>query len=104
MLIAMISLAGVPFTAGFLGKFLIFDAAIQHHQFVLAAVGVITVGLRLLLLFQSRARDVLAGAEKRGTDFNQWAFTRCHVAADDRKHLARGLSAADSERAKSLNL
>ena len=44
MLIAMISLAGVPFTAGFLGKFLIFDAAIQHHQFVLAAVGVITVG------------------------------------------------------------
>jgi NADH-quinone oxidoreductase subunit N len=44
MLIAMISLAGVPFTAGFLGKFLIFDAAIQHHQFVLAGVGVITVG------------------------------------------------------------
>ncbi len=43
MLIAMISLAGVPFTAGFLGKFFIFDAAIQQHQFVLAAVGVITV-------------------------------------------------------------
>src|SRR5205807_9647442 len=32
MLIAMISLAGVPFTAGFFGKFLIFDAAIQHRQ------------------------------------------------------------------------
>ena len=44
MLLAMISLAGVPFTAGFLGKFLIFDAAIQHRQFVLAIVGVITVG------------------------------------------------------------
>jgi NADH-quinone oxidoreductase subunit N len=44
MLIAMISLAGVPFTAGFLGKFLIFDAAIQHRQFALAFVGVITVG------------------------------------------------------------
>ena len=32
MLVAMISLAGVPFTAGFLGKFFIFDAAIQQHQ------------------------------------------------------------------------
>jgi NADH-quinone oxidoreductase subunit N len=43
MLLAMISLAGVPFTAGFLGKFLIFDAAIQQHQFVLAIAGIITV-------------------------------------------------------------
>jgi NADH-quinone oxidoreductase subunit N len=44
MLIAMISLAGVPFTAGFLGKFFVFDAAIQQRQFALAFVGVITVG------------------------------------------------------------
>ena len=44
MLLAMISLAGVPFTAGFIGKFLVFDAAIQHRQFALAGVGVITVG------------------------------------------------------------
>ena len=47
MLIGMLSLAGVPFTAGFLGKFYVFDAAVQ---------------LRLLLLSQSGARDVLAGA------------------------------------------
>ena len=39
----MVSLAGVPFTAGFLGKFFIFDAAVQHHQFALVVVGVITV-------------------------------------------------------------
>src|SRR6059058_3915483 len=32
MLVGMISLAGVPFTAGFLGKFFIFDAAIRQHQ------------------------------------------------------------------------
>ena len=44
MLIAMISLAGVPFTAGFLGKFFVFDAAMQHRQYALAAVGVLTVG------------------------------------------------------------
>jgi len=44
MLIGMLSLAGVPFTAGFLGKFFIFDAAIQHHETLLVAIGVITVG------------------------------------------------------------
>ncbi len=43
MLIAMVSLAGVPFTAGFLGKFWIFDAAIQQHQTALVIIGVITV-------------------------------------------------------------
>jgi NADH-quinone oxidoreductase subunit N len=44
MLIGMISLAGVPFTVGFLGKFYIFYAAVLHRQIALVAVGVITVG------------------------------------------------------------
>jgi len=44
MLIGMASLAGVPFTAGFFGKFFIFYAAIAQHQTLLVAVGVITVG------------------------------------------------------------
>src|SRR5713101_6586063 len=44
MLIGMVSLAGVPFTAGFLGKFFIFYAAILQHQTALVVVGVITVG------------------------------------------------------------
>ncbi|MEP6705752.1 MAG: NADH-quinone oxidoreductase subunit N [Acidobacteriota bacterium] len=43
MLMAMASLAGIPFTAGFLGKFFIFDAAIRQHQTMLLVVGVITV-------------------------------------------------------------
>lgn len=43
MLIAMASLAGIPFTAGFLGKFFIFDAAIRQHQTTLVVIGVITV-------------------------------------------------------------
>jgi NADH-quinone oxidoreductase subunit N len=43
MLIAMASLAGVPFTAGFLGKFFVFDAALRHHQTTLVIAGVITV-------------------------------------------------------------
>ncbi len=44
MMIGMISLAGVPFTAGFLGKFFIFDAAIRQEQTLLVVIGVITVG------------------------------------------------------------
>jgi NADH-quinone oxidoreductase subunit N len=44
MLIGMVSLAGVPFTAGFLGKFFIFYAALLQRQIALVVVGVITVG------------------------------------------------------------
>jgi NADH-quinone oxidoreductase subunit N len=44
MLIGMVSLAGVPFTAGFLGKFYIFYAAVLQRQIALVFVGVITVG------------------------------------------------------------
>src|ERR1700719_1766940 len=43
MLTAMTSLAGVPFTAGFFGKFFIFNAAVSQHQTVLVVVGIITV-------------------------------------------------------------
>ncbi len=43
MLTAMLSLAGVPFTAGFVGKFLIFAAAVKAQQFVLIGVGIVTV-------------------------------------------------------------
>jgi NADH-quinone oxidoreductase subunit N len=44
MLVGMISLAGVPFTAGFLGKFYIFYAAVLQRQIALVVVGVLTVG------------------------------------------------------------
>src|SRR6201993_4306297 len=44
MLIGMVSLAGVPFTAGFLGKFYIFYAAVLQRQIALVFVAVITVG------------------------------------------------------------
>ena len=44
MLAAMLSLAGVPLTAGFFGKFFVFAAAIEQHHYVLAAIGVVTVG------------------------------------------------------------
>ncbi|MFL6543216.1 MAG: NADH-quinone oxidoreductase subunit N, partial [Chthoniobacterales bacterium] len=52
MLIAMASLAGVPFTAGFLGKFFIFDAAIRQQHFVVAGVGVVTVAAGFYYYFK----------------------------------------------------
>jgi len=43
MLIAMLSLAGIPFTAGFLGKLFIFAVAIQAGHWWLVGLGVVTV-------------------------------------------------------------
>lgn len=43
MLVAMASLAGLPFTIGFMGKFYIFLAAYESHQWVLIGIGFITV-------------------------------------------------------------
>jgi NADH-quinone oxidoreductase subunit N len=44
LLIAMASLAGVPLTAGFLGKFLVFKVAFESQQFLLIVLAIITVG------------------------------------------------------------
>jgi NADH-quinone oxidoreductase subunit N len=52
MLVAMASLAGVPFTAGFLGKFLVFDAAVSAHHIGLVVVAVITVGAGFYYYFK----------------------------------------------------
>ena len=43
MLVAMMSLAGVPFTAGFLGKFMVFRDAVAQGQWLLVGVGLVTV-------------------------------------------------------------
>ena len=52
MLIGMASLAGVPFTAGFLGKFYIFNAAVAHGQKTLIIAGVITVACGFYYYFK----------------------------------------------------
>ncbi len=43
MLVAMASLAGIPFTVGFFGKFFVFVAAYKQHQYLLIGIGLITV-------------------------------------------------------------
>jgi NADH-quinone oxidoreductase subunit N len=44
MLVAMLSLAGIPFTAGFLGKLFVFGVALYAQQYWLVAIGALTVG------------------------------------------------------------
>ena len=52
MVVAMSSLAGVPLTAGFYGKFLVFAQIIQAHHWVLLSLGVITVGAGFYFYFR----------------------------------------------------
>ncbi|NBV85130.1 MAG: NADH-quinone oxidoreductase subunit N [Verrucomicrobia bacterium] len=52
MLVAMSSLAGVPLTAGFYGKFLVFAQIVQAHQWVLLALGFITAGAGFYYYFR----------------------------------------------------
>ena len=68
MVVAMVSLAGLPFTAGFFGKFFIFAAAIAQKQFGLVAVGIVTVAcgfyyyLKVIRAMYWPGRDPSAGA------------------------------------------
>lgn len=45
MLLFMLSLTGIPLTGGFIGKFYVFGAAVQHQYFWLAAVAIINAGI-----------------------------------------------------------
>lgn len=47
MLVAMISLAGVPFTAGFFGKLLVFEASLAAGHYWLIGMGIVAVGAGL---------------------------------------------------------
>jgi NADH-quinone oxidoreductase subunit N len=44
MTMAIASLAGIPLTAGFLGKFLVFKSAVAAEQYVLIGIGILAVG------------------------------------------------------------
>ena len=44
MTMAIASLAGIPLTAGFLGKFLVFKSAVAAGHYTLIAVGIVAVG------------------------------------------------------------
>jgi NADH-quinone oxidoreductase subunit N len=45
MFIFLLSLTGIPLTGGFVGKFFVFGAAIQHQYFWLVGIAVVTTGI-----------------------------------------------------------
>ena len=82
MALFMLSLAGIPPTAGFVGKFYIFSAAMQANQVVLAVVGVLAsvisvyfyIRVIYLMYMVEPAREFAAPARAR------WALAAAWVA------------------------
>jgi NADH-quinone oxidoreductase subunit N len=52
MLLAMASLAGIPFTAGFTGKLLIFEVALKQGHYGLVVIGCVTVAAGFYYYFK----------------------------------------------------
>ena len=65
MLVFLLSLAGIPPTAGFIGKYYLFTAAMKAGYAWLAVLAVLDVGGLALLLLPDRRRDVLLGGGGR---------------------------------------
>ena len=71
MLLFMLSLGGIPPTAGFMGKFWLFSAAIDAHYYWLAVIGVLNSAVSLyyyirLVVFMYLKKDAI-GSEPRTT-------------------------------------
>jgi len=71
MLLFMLSLGGIPPTAGFMGKFWLFGAAIDAHYYWLAVIGVLNSAISLyyyvrIVVFMYLKRDVI-GSEPKTT-------------------------------------
>jgi NADH-quinone oxidoreductase subunit N len=50
--IAMLSLAGIPLTAGFIGKFYMFNAAISKYQIILVVIAVVNAIISIFYYFR----------------------------------------------------
>lgn len=50
--VAMLSLAGIPLTAGFVGKFMMFAAALNNYHLVLLIVAVVNAGIGIYYYFR----------------------------------------------------
>jgi NADH-quinone oxidoreductase subunit N len=67
MAVCMLSLAGVPLTAGFFGKLYIFSAAWEAGQSILAVVGVITSVIAAFFYLRIIAQMFMSGATRQAT-------------------------------------
>jgi NADH-quinone oxidoreductase subunit N len=67
MLLFMLSLGGIPPTAGFMGKFWLFSAAIDAHYYGLAVIGVLNSAISLyyyvrIVVFMYLKKDTIGSA------------------------------------------
>jgi len=67
MLICLLSLAGIPATGGFIGKFFVFGAAIQSQFYALAVVGIIN-SVIAVFYYMNIVRYVFFVPPKEGQD------------------------------------
>ena len=65
MFIFLLSLVGIPLTAGFVGKFFVFGATIQHQYFFLAIMALINVAISAFY-YMNLARIMFFGQEEDG--------------------------------------
>ena len=65
MFIFLLSLVGIPLTAGFVGKFFVFGATIQHQYYFLAIMAVDQRGHLGFLLHEPGAHHVLRPARMK---------------------------------------
>jgi len=83
MLLFLLSLAGIPPTAGFVGKYFIFLALIEARQYVLAVIGVLyiipAVYYYLRIVQHMFLRDVTDPVEPRMSPAQAVAITACAV-------------------------
>jgi len=79
MTIFMLSLAGIPLTGGFIGKYLVFAAAIQAHLTWLALIGVVTSVISaffyLRVVVDMFMRDAEPGYEIQPAHYRALDFT-----------------------------
>ncbi len=64
LLIAMASLAGIPLTAGFFGKFFVFQLAIAQQEWLLVVIGLIGAGAGFYYYLKVAASMYLSDADK----------------------------------------
>lgn len=63
--LAMLALAGIPPTAGFVGKFLIFAAALRSGEVFLAVIGILSAAVSIYFYLQVTVNLYLHPVEKR---------------------------------------
>lgn len=74
MLIFLLSLTGIPATGGFIGKFFVFGAAVQHLYFWLVAIALINVGISAFYYLNVvRAMFFAAPEEAEGEAGGTWS-------------------------------